>query len=52
MNKEQSMKDTYIRIRLSERDKEIIKQDAEAQQMSMSEYIINLVRREHEKKEA
>lgn len=43
------MKDTYIRIRISERDKELIRKAAEELQMSMSEYLIYLVRRESEK---
>ena len=43
------MKDTYIRVRLSERDKELIRQGAEAKQMSMSEYLIYLVRLDVEK---
>lgn len=44
------MKDEYIRIRMSEKDKERIKRGADREQMSMSEYILTLVRidaREH-----
>lgn len=40
------MKTTYIRIRLSENDKESIRKGAEKKQMSMSEYIVYLVRKE------
>lgn len=44
------MKDEYIRIRMSEQDKERIKKGAEREGMTMSEYILTLVRideREH-----
>ena len=40
------MKKTNIIIRVSERDKEEIKRQAEAKQMTMSEYILYLVHRE------
>lgn len=40
------MKDNYLRIRLSERDKNVIKSRSEALQMSMSEYLIYLVRKD------
>lgn len=43
------MKNDYIRIRLSERDKEQIKKRSEELQMTMSEYIIYLVRKDAEK---
>lgn len=43
------MKDEYIRIRLSSKDKELIRDRAEQEQMSMSEYIVNLVRRDAER---
>lgn len=43
------MKDTYIRVRLSERDKELIRKAADEMQMSMSEYIIYLIRRESDR---
>lgn len=39
------MKDTYIRVRLSERDKTELQRQAEKQQMNMSEYIIYLIRK-------
>lgn len=45
------MKDDYIRIRLSERDKETIRKAAEEAQMSMSEYIVSLVRDNEIRKE-
>lgn len=37
------MKDTYIRVRLSERDKQELQKQAEEKQMNMSEYIIYLI---------
>ncbi len=40
------MKKTNLIIRISERDKEQIRQQAEKMQMSMSEYILYLVHRE------
>lgn len=40
------MKDTYIRIRLSERDKDLIRQQADKVSMNMSEYIVNSIRQE------
>lgn len=40
------MKKANIIIRVSERDKEEIKRQAESHQMSMSEYILCLVHRE------
>lgn len=43
------MKTEYIRIRLSERDKETIKTKAEELQMTMSEYILYLIRKDNEK---
>lgn len=39
------MKDTYIRVRLSERDKVELQRQAEQHQMNMSEYIIYLIRK-------
>lgn len=39
------MKDTYIRVRLSERDKAELQRQAEQKQMNMSEYIIYLIRK-------
>lgn len=39
------MKDTYIRVRLSERDKAELQRQAEEKQMNMSEYIIYLIRK-------
>lgn len=39
-------KSEYIRIRLSEIDKELIRAAAEKNQMSMSEYIVWLVRKD------
>lgn len=44
------MKTDYIRIRVSELDKEMIKKNSEKNQMSMSEYLINLARRDNEAK--
>jgi uncharacterized protein (DUF1778 family) len=44
------MKKEVLMIRLSEIDKEIIRHAAEQRQMSMSEYIINLVRLDQLKK--
>lgn len=43
------MKNDYIRIRLSKRDKELIRKAAKLKQMTMSEYIIHLVRLDCEK---
>lgn len=42
------MKTEYIRIRISELDKEMIRKNSEKNQMSMSEYLINLARRDNE----
>ena len=44
------MKDDYIRIRLSSLDKEKLRKLAEKNQMNMSEYIVEIIRRESEKK--
>lgn len=44
------MKKSNIIIRVSERDKEEIKRQAEAHQMSMSEYLLYLVHREEGQK--
>ncbi len=38
------MKTTNIILRCSEREKELVRERAEALQMSMSEYILNLIR--------
>lgn len=38
------MKTEWIKIRISEREKEIIKERAKELQMSMSEYLLSLVR--------
>ncbi len=46
------MKTDYIRVRMSDKDKELIKSGAEARGMTMSEYILYLVRREADKKAA
>lgn len=43
------MKTNYIRIRVSELDKEMIKKNSEKKQMSMSEYLIYLARLDNEK---
>lgn len=43
------MKDTYIRIRMSELDKRNLKEQADKRQMSMSEYILYLIRRDADK---
>ena len=40
------MKKTNIIIRISERDKAELKRQAEAKEMSMSEYILYLIHRE------
>lgn len=40
------MKKTNIIIRISERDKEELKRQAEANEMTMSEYVLYLVHRE------
>lgn len=45
------MKEEIIRIRISSREKEIIRQAADENQMSMSEYILSIVRAEEIKKE-
>lgn len=39
------MKDTYIRVRLSDRDKQELQRQAEEHQMNMSEYVIYLIRK-------
>ena len=44
------MKSTNLIIRISEREKEIIKQRAASLDMTMSEYIISLVRAEEARK--
>lgn len=44
------MKKTNIIIRVSDRDKEEIKRQAEEKQMSMSEYILYLIHREEKPK--
>lgn len=38
------MKDSRIYIRISDREKEQLKERAEAVQMTVSEYILNLIR--------
>ena len=38
------MKNTYLQIRISDKDKEALKAQAEANQMTMSEYIVYLIR--------
>ena len=43
------MKQTSITIRISERDKEELKRQAESHQMTMSEYILYLIHREEKK---
>lgn len=43
------MKKTNIIIRVSERDKEEIKRQAEAHQMSMSEYILYLIHKNEDR---
>jgi len=40
------MKTEYIKIRLSERDKDLIRRNSELKSMSMSEYILDLARRD------
>ena len=40
------MKTTNVIVRMSERDKEELKKQAEAKQMTMSEYILYLIHRE------
>ena len=44
------MKKTNLIIRISERDKEELKRQAELKQMNMSEYILYLIHREEETK--
>ena len=39
------MKDTYIRVRISTRDKNELQRQADAVSMSMSEYIVYLIRK-------
>lgn len=43
------MKDKYIRVRLSEKDKEELQRQAEEKQMNISEYIIYLIRKNEAK---
>lgn len=43
------MKDNFIHIRISEKDKESLKRISEKKQMTMSEMIVYLIRREAEK---
>lgn len=43
------MKDTYVRVRCSEADKERVRAGAEKRQMDMSEYILYLVRMDEER---
>ncbi len=38
------MKTENVLVRMSEKDKELLRRRAEEEQMSMSEYIINLIR--------
>ena len=45
------MKTTNIIIRVTEREKELIKADAAAAQMNISEYIISLLRAERARNE-
>jgi len=42
------IKTEELKIRLSERDKKLVRERAEALQMTMSEYIIYLVRRDYD----
>ena len=43
------MKKTNLIIRISERDKEELKRQANSKQMTMSEYILYLIHREEKK---
>ena len=43
------MKNTYVQIRISDKDKESLKAQAEAMQMTMSEYIVYLIRKNSDK---
>lgn len=42
-------KSAYLQIRISDADKEALKQLAESKQMTMSEMVVYLIRRESEK---
>ena len=43
------MKNTCINIRMSDKDKQTLKELAEQNQMTMSEYLVYLIRREGDK---
>lgn len=43
-------KTEHIHLRISPKDKQAVSELAEDMQMSISEYIVYLIRREHEKK--
>lgn len=43
------IKNQYIRIRLSDRDRELIEKGATEKQMTMTEYILYLVRKDADK---
>ena len=45
------MKQSAITIRISERDKEELRKQAEEMQMTMSQYVLYLVHKEEAKKE-
>lgn len=43
-------KDNYIRIRLTERQKNQIKQIAESEDISMSQYVLDLIKKDIKKR--